>query len=144
MKEKSLLEVLYVIPEIIIAYFVLSKFYNTLDVAIYVMVIIYTFVIMQILYHKMTPPYFIIFLLLPAIVIMMTPLASFMELQTIAVIEIIAILRFYLLFKYTVYLRYRNTSFINETIVIIGLSLIFARGSLMVYYAILLKLILLI
>lgn len=144
MKKKNLLEVLYVIPEIIIAYLVLSKFYNTLNVAIYIMVIIYTFVIMQILYRKMTSQYFIIFLLLPAAVIMMTPLASFMELQTIAVIEIIAILRFYLLFKYTVYLRYRNTSFISETIVIIGLCLIFARGSLMVYYAILLKLILLI
>ncbi|SHE67101.1 hypothetical protein SAMN02746089_00601 [Caldanaerobius fijiensis DSM 17918] len=144
MKKKSLLEVLYVIPEIIIAYLVLSKFYNTLNVAIYIMVIIYTFVIMQILYRKMTSPYFIIFLLLPAVVIMMTPLASFMELQTIAVIETIAILRFYLLFKNTMYLRYRNTSFISEAIVIIGVSLIFARGSLMVYYAILLKLILLI
>lgn len=143
MKKRNLFEILYIAPEIIVAFFILNKFYHTLDAAIYTMVIIYTFVLMQLLYYKFIPMYFVVMFFLPILIIWPTSLGDLSRLTAIPIFEILAIARFYLFFKGLRYIKYNNTYFIIESIIIIVLSLIFTRSAL-IYYAILLKLLLLI
>ncbi|SHF48873.1 hypothetical protein SAMN02746089_02014 [Caldanaerobius fijiensis DSM 17918] len=143
MKKRNLFEILYIVPEIILIFFILNKFYHTLDAAIYTIVIIYTFILMQLLYYKFIPMYFLALFFLPVLVIWPTSLGDLGRLTAIPIFEILAIARFYFFFKGLRYIKYNNTYFIIESIIIIVLSLIFTRSAL-IYYAILLKLMLLI